>query len=198
MVQMRDCEMRSAERGIEPEPPHVGCYGSGVQCAKFFGEIFARLDGHPLPIGWGEGQGEGSSEILQTGLDSLRLTHYRTDSGVCVEVPGADLPERERRAIILGHGPGGLLEHVLHLVRGEIAAGCLLHERDRSDDVRRRHGCARRARVVSKVSEAARYKTAMLEVTRRIEKVQGGPRDGARRDDVRSRRSQRRVELRAP
>ena len=30
-----------------------------------------RPDGHPLPIGWGEGQGEGSSEILQTGLDSV-------------------------------------------------------------------------------------------------------------------------------
>src|SRR5437763_4103813 len=43
----------------------------------------------PLPIGWGEGQGEGPSEILQTGLDSLPLTHYRTDSGIGVEVPGA-------------------------------------------------------------------------------------------------------------
>src|SRR5947207_6618777 len=151
----------------------------------------------PLPIGWGEGQGEGPSEILQTGLDSLPLTHYRTDSGIGVEVPGADLPQRERRAIVLGHGPGGLLEHVLHLVRGEIAASCLLHQRDCSGNVRRRHRSSRRARVVSEVAQTARYKTAMLEVTRGIEKVQGAPRDGARRDDVRPRRSQGRVELRA-
>src|SRR2546430_11400604 len=30
-----------------------------------------RPEGHPLPIGWGEGQGERSSEILQTALDRL-------------------------------------------------------------------------------------------------------------------------------
>src|SRR5437870_5298569 len=33
--------------------------------------VFPSLRDHPLPIGWGEGQGEGSSEILQTGLDSV-------------------------------------------------------------------------------------------------------------------------------
>src|SRR5216117_817658 len=78
--------MRSAVRGIEPEPPHVGCYGSGVQCAKFFGEIFARPEGHPLPIGWGEGQGEGSSEILQTGLDRVE----------CQDAPAMRQPRNRR------------------------------------------------------------------------------------------------------
>src|SRR5437588_7585048 len=127
----------------------------------------------------------------------VRLSHYRTDSGGCVEVSGADLPQRERRAIILGHGPGGLLEHVLHLVRRQSSAGRLLHERNRSDDMRRRHRSARRARVVSKVSEAAWNQTALLQVVRGVEEVQRGPGDGARRDDVRAGRSQRRVELRA-
>jgi len=28
-------QMSSAERGIEPEPPHVGCYGSGVPMRVF-------------------------------------------------------------------------------------------------------------------------------------------------------------------
>src|SRR5437016_9416367 len=33
-----------------------------------------RPEGHPLPIGWGEGQGEGSSEFLQTGLDRVLVS----------------------------------------------------------------------------------------------------------------------------
>jgi len=30
-------------RGTKSEPPYVGCYGSGVQCEKFFGEISPRF-----------------------------------------------------------------------------------------------------------------------------------------------------------
>ena len=40
-----------------------------------------RPEGHPLPIGWGEGQGEGSSETLESGLDRVVVSVARIIMG---------------------------------------------------------------------------------------------------------------------
>ena len=50
----------------------VRCFPS-VQ--GFNARIF--ISGNSLPIGWGEGQGEGSSEILQSALDRLVVPKMR-------------------------------------------------------------------------------------------------------------------------
>src|SRR2546428_2965311 len=48
-------------RILKNEPPHVGCYGSGVQCAKFFGGYAVAneesLPPHPIPLPLGGGEG---------------------------------------------------------------------------------------------------------------------------------------------
>src|SRR2546430_12746834 len=54
-----------------------------------------RPRGHPLPIGWGEGQGEGSSEILQTGLDRVVV------SRICTGVRRSEL----KRHLLLTRSP---------------------------------------------------------------------------------------------
>ena len=64
------------------------------------------------------------------------LSQDCTDRRVGIEVTGTDLPGRVRCAVVLRHRLRGPLEELLDLVRGEPAAGCLLHERDRPDHVR--------------------------------------------------------------
>src|SRR5437763_5274291 len=59
-----------------------------------------RPEGHPLPIGWAEGRGEGSSEILQTGLDRVvakKRSQPKSPSGSGTFCDGRDAALRRHR-----------------------------------------------------------------------------------------------------